>query len=110
MATHDEHPQSTLRPWLGVSAITASLFVFLTTELMPVGLLTPVSGSLGISVGVAGLMVTLYGVSAGLGVPFILAAALWALAALSTVTVGQRFAVVRKQALAEAAATREDRA
>ncbi|MFC7384527.1 MFS transporter [Sphaerisporangium rhizosphaerae] len=62
-----------LRSWLGVSAITASLFVFLTTELMPVGLLTPVSAGLGISVGVAGLMVTLYGVSAGLGVPFIVA-------------------------------------
>ncbi|MFD0685504.1 MFS transporter [Actinomadura fibrosa] len=62
-----------LRAWLGVSAITASLFVFLTTELMPVGLLTPISSSLDISVGVAGLMVTLYGVSAGLGVPFIVA-------------------------------------
>ncbi|UBU08296.1 MFS transporter [Nonomuraea gerenzanensis] len=62
-----------LRAWLGVAAITASLFVFLTTELMPVGLLTPVSSSLHISVGVAGLMVTLYGVSAGLGVPFIVA-------------------------------------
>ncbi|MFC9977048.1 phosphatidylinositol phosphate synthase [Spirillospora sp. NPDC127200] len=46
----------------------------------------------------------------GLGVPFVLAAALWVLAALSTVTVGQRFAVVRKQALAEAAAARENRA
>ncbi|WP_246645260.1 MFS transporter [Nonomuraea ceibae] len=64
---------SALRGWLGVAAITASLFVFLTTELMPVGLLTPVSASLAISVGVAGLMVTLYGVSAGLGVPFIVA-------------------------------------
>ncbi|MGP4098377.1 MFS transporter [Nonomuraea sp. KM90] len=73
MTTHDEHPRPALRPWLGVSAITASLFVFLTTELMPVGLLTPVSASLGIPVGVAGLMVTLYGVSAGLGVPFIVA-------------------------------------
>ncbi|MBB5631243.1 putative MFS family arabinose efflux permease [Sphaerisporangium krabiense] len=40
---------------------------------MPVGLLTPVSASLSISVGIAGLMVTLYGVSAGLGVPFIVA-------------------------------------
>ncbi|MCP2357207.1 putative MFS family arabinose efflux permease [Nonomuraea thailandensis] len=49
------------------------MFVFLTTELMPVGLLTPVSASLHITVGVAGLMVTLYGVSAGLGVPFIVA-------------------------------------
>ncbi|MFI7705839.1 MFS transporter [Nonomuraea sp. NPDC049480] len=49
------------------------MFVFLTTELMPVGLLTPLSTSLNISVGVAGLMVTLQGVSAGLGVPFIVA-------------------------------------
>ncbi|WP_350276970.1 MFS transporter [Kribbella sp. HUAS MG21] len=65
--------QSTGRAWLGVAAITASLFVFLTTELMPVGLLTPLSTSLQVSLGVAGLMVTLYGVSAGLGVPFIVA-------------------------------------
>ncbi|GAB3426225.1 MFS transporter [Flindersiella endophytica] len=56
-----------------MAAITASLFAFLTTELMPVGILTPVSTSLRVSVGVAGLMVTLYGVSAGLGVPFIVA-------------------------------------
>ncbi|NEA22975.1 MFS transporter [Actinomadura bangladeshensis] len=65
--------QSPARAWLGVAAITASLFVFLTTELMPVGLLTPLSESLDISVGVAGLMVTLYGVSAGLAVTFIVA-------------------------------------
>jgi CDP-diacylglycerol--glycerol-3-phosphate 3-phosphatidyltransferase len=37
----------------------------------------------------------------GLGVPYILALALWVLAALSTFTVGQRFAAVRSQALAE---------
>ncbi|MEO3750932.1 MFS transporter [Streptomyces sp. B6B3] len=66
-------PRSTARSWLGVSVITASLFIFVTTELMPVGLLTPIGASLDISVGVAGLMVTLYGVSAGLGVPFIVA-------------------------------------
>ncbi|MEV4567864.1 MFS transporter [Nonomuraea sp. NPDC049419] len=65
--------ESAVRPWLGVAAITASLFVFLTTELMPVGLLTPISSGLDISVGAAGLMVTLMGVSAGLGVPFIVA-------------------------------------
>ncbi|MER6346542.1 MFS transporter [Streptomyces sp. NPDC001595] len=61
------------RGWLGVAAITASLFVFLTTELMPIGLLTPLSESLGVSVGAAGLMVTAQGVAAGLGVPFIVA-------------------------------------
>lgn len=69
----ETRPYSVSRAWSGVAAITASLFVFLTTELMPVGLLTPLSGSLGISVGVAALMVTLYGVSAGLGVTFIVA-------------------------------------
>lgn len=73
MATRDKNPPSALRSWLGVAVITASLFVFVTTELMPVGLLTPVSASLEVSVGAAGLMVTLYGVSAGLGVPFIVA-------------------------------------
>ena len=73
MATQGTHPHSTARAWLGVAAITASLFAFLTTELMPVGLLTPMSTSLRISMGAAGLMVTLYGVSAGLGVPFIVA-------------------------------------
>ena len=58
---------------MGVTVITASLFTFVTTELMPVGLLTPMSANLDVSVGVAGLMVTLYGISAGLGVPFIVA-------------------------------------
>ncbi|WP_233580630.1 MFS transporter [Streptomyces triticirhizae] len=56
-----------------MAAITASLFVFLTTELMPIGLLTPLSESLGVSVGAAGLMVTAQGVAAGLGVPFLVA-------------------------------------
>ncbi|TDB84900.1 CDP-alcohol phosphatidyltransferase family protein [Actinomadura sp. KC216] len=46
----------------------------------------------------------------GLGVPFILAVALWALAALSTITIGQRFATVYAQARDAAAAdgTAED--
>ncbi|MFD5655200.1 MULTISPECIES: MFS transporter [unclassified Streptomyces] len=68
-----ESSPSAVKGWLGVAAITASLFVFLTTELMPVGLLTPLSEDLDISVGVAGLMVTAQGVAAGLGVPFIVA-------------------------------------
>jgi predicted MFS family arabinose efflux permease len=61
------------RAWAGVAAITASLFVFLTTELMPVGILTPMSRDLGVAVGRAGLIVTLYGFAAGLGVTFIVA-------------------------------------
>ncbi len=65
--------EGTWRPWVGVGVITASLFTFVTTELMPVGLLTAVGSSLDVAVGVAGLMVTLFGVSAGLGVPFLVA-------------------------------------
>ncbi|MFJ4654547.1 MFS transporter [Nocardia sp. NPDC088792] len=64
---------SPFRSWLGVAVITASLFTFVTTELMPVGLLTPLSSSLKVAVGTAGLIVTLFGISAGLGVPFLVA-------------------------------------
>ncbi|MCA2211532.1 MFS transporter [Jidongwangia harbinensis] len=73
MVTNDEHPYSATRSWLGVAVITASLFTFVTTELMPVGLLTPVSSNLDVTVGIAGLMVTLYGISAGIGAPFLVA-------------------------------------
>ncbi|MCE6998415.1 MFS transporter [Saccharothrix sp. S26] len=73
MTTTSAEPRSQFRAWLGVAAITASLFVFVTTELMPVGLLTPVSAGLSVSVGLAGMMVTLYGISAGVGVPFLVA-------------------------------------
>ncbi|MFR9798773.1 MFS transporter [Streptomyces sp. MS06] len=74
MSVQDQtRSSSEAKAWLGVASITASLFVFLTTELMPVGLLTPLSESLDISAGVAGLMVTAQGVAAGLGVPFIVA-------------------------------------
>ncbi|MEU6954606.1 MFS transporter [Streptomyces sp. NPDC045714] len=81
MTVHEEtnppatsgEPVPPVRGWAGVAAITASLFVFLTTELMPIGLLTPIGESLGVSVGAVGLMVTAQGVAAGLGVPFIVA-------------------------------------
>lgn len=73
MSPLDARQPSALRSWWGVAVITASLFTFLTTELMPVGLLTPISASLGVTEGAAGLLVTLYGISAGLGVPFIVA-------------------------------------
>ena len=73
MTASSTAPRPLFRAWAGVAAITASLFVFVTTELMPVGLLTPVSAGLSVSVGLAGMMVTLYGVSAGVGVPFLVA-------------------------------------
>ncbi|ONI81653.1 MFS transporter [Actinosynnema sp. ALI-1.44] len=71
MTTSDETTRSSAKAWLGVVAITASLFTFVTTELMPIGLLTPMGATLGVPTGTAALMVTLFGISAGLGVPFI---------------------------------------
>lgn len=73
MSSSSTASRSPLRAWLSVAAITASLFVFVTTELMPIGLLTPMSGGLAVSVGIAGMVVTGYGISAGVGVPFIVA-------------------------------------
>ncbi|WP_324194426.1 MFS transporter [Nocardia blacklockiae] len=73
MTTDTRTSRSPVRAWLGVAAITASLFVFVTTELMPIGLLTPIGAGLSVSVGAAAMMVTLYGISAGVGVPFIVA-------------------------------------
>lgn len=68
-AATSAEPHGTGRSWLGVGVITLSLFTFVTTELMPVGLLTPVGHSLNITAGTAGLMVTFFGLAAGLGAP-----------------------------------------
>jgi predicted MFS family arabinose efflux permease len=73
MESAEKYPYPVGRSWWGVAVITISLFTFVTTELMPVGLLTPISQSLEVPIGIAGLMVTLYGLSAGIGVPFIVA-------------------------------------
>ncbi len=73
MSIYQENALTPIRSWLCVGVVTASLFTFVTTELMPVGLLTSLSSSLNVAVGVAGLIVTLFGISAGLGVPFLVA-------------------------------------
>ena len=47
------------RPWLAVSAVGLATFSVVTTEMLPVGLLTSIAGSLGTSMGRAGLMISL---------------------------------------------------
>jgi len=60
------HPRlvSTRGPWPGVLALGAATFAVVTTEMLPVGLLTSLGDSLGVSAGTAGLAVTLPGVVA----------------------------------------------
>ncbi|MFI2410028.1 MFS transporter [Streptomyces sp. NPDC018947] len=52
------------RPWAAVLTVAAATFTVVTTEMLPVGLLTSVSAGLGVSPGTAGLAVTLPGLVA----------------------------------------------
>lgn len=59
--------------WLAVLAITLGVFAFTTTEMVPVGLLIPISNDLHVSQGMTGLAVTLYGLIAGVLAPVLTA-------------------------------------
>ncbi|MFD6156872.1 MFS transporter [Nocardia sp. NPDC060256] len=65
---------SALRGWLGVGAVTGATFTAVTSEMLPVGLLTPISDTLRITEGAAGLSLTATGVVAALSAPLITAA------------------------------------
>ncbi|TPG27104.1 MFS transporter [Variovorax guangxiensis] len=61
--------------WLAVGAIAVGTFVMVTTEFLPVGLLTDIARGLNVSDGTAGLMVTMPGVLAALAAPALTVAA-----------------------------------
>lgn len=67
--------RSPLKGWLAVSAVTLGIFALMTSELLPVGLLTPVGSELNVSEGTAGLMVTVPGLVAAVSAPLITVAA-----------------------------------
>src|SRR5271163_1382091 len=66
---------STRRAWWAVSSIAAGTFALVTTEFLPVGLLSEVAGALKVSSGTAGLMVTVPGLVAAVAAPFLTVAA-----------------------------------
>lgn len=57
--------------WPGVAAVTAATFTVVTSEMLPVGLLTPLGADLGVSEGLAGLSLTVTGVLAALFAPLV---------------------------------------
>ncbi|MEU9003266.1 MFS transporter [Streptomyces sp. NPDC048551] len=57
--------------WAALGAVSLGIFCLITSELLPVGLLTSVGDALGVSEGTAGLMVTVPGVVAGLCAPLV---------------------------------------
>ncbi|TQM85364.1 putative MFS family arabinose efflux permease [Saccharothrix saharensis] len=70
----DVRASTSIRDWLAVVAVGLGVFAFTTTEMVPIGLLTTMSGDLGVSEGSTGLTVTLYGAIAGLFAPVLTSA------------------------------------
>lgn len=56
--------------WPAVAAVAAGTFTVVTSEMLPVGLLTPIGGSLAVSEGTAGLTLTVTGLVAAVTAPF----------------------------------------
>lgn len=60
-----------LRGWLAVFAVALSATVFCTTEFLPVGILRYISQDLGVTEGLAGIMVTAPGLLAAFAAPIV---------------------------------------
>lgn len=60
--------------WPAVVAVAAGTFTVVTSEMLPVGLLTPISGSLEVSEGTAGLTLTVTGLVGAFSAPLVTAA------------------------------------
>lgn len=60
--------------WMPVIAVGLATFSVVTTEMLPVGLLTAITGTLGVSTGNAGLMISLPAMLAALFAPFVVIA------------------------------------
>jgi predicted MFS family arabinose efflux permease len=58
-----------LNGWLAVTAVMMGIFSIVTTEILPIGLLTPIGRTFGISAGTAGLTMTVPGILAALAAP-----------------------------------------
>ena len=54
------HAPAIRRPMPALAALTAATFLYVTTEMLPVGLLAPIGADLGVSEAGVGLLVTAY--------------------------------------------------
>lgn len=62
-------------PWWAVTAVSLATFSVVTTEMLPVGLLTPIADALETSTGTAGLMISLPALLAALFAPLVVISA-----------------------------------
>ncbi|MBT2227724.1 MFS transporter [Nonomuraea sp. NEAU-A123] len=61
--------RSPLIDWLAVIALTLGIFAIVTSEILPIGLLTTIGADFGLSDGIAGLTMTLPGIVAAIAAP-----------------------------------------
>ncbi|MET9715709.1 MFS transporter [Streptomyces rochei] len=67
-------PRSPLTGWLAVVSVMLGIFVIVTTEILPIGLLTSIGSSFTVSDGMAGLMMTMPGFLAAIAAPLVIVA------------------------------------
>lgn len=61
MSTHtSETPTVTMFPWIGLLSLASAIFVSVTSEFLPTGLLPIMAQDLGVGVSTAGLLVTIF--------------------------------------------------
>ncbi|MGW5740404.1 MFS transporter [Amycolatopsis sp. NPDC003861] len=63
--------------WPAVFAVTVGIFAIVTTEILPIGLLTPIAAGFGVSAGTAGWTMTVPGFVAAVAAPVVTVAAGW---------------------------------
>jgi len=63
---------SAFRRWLAVFSLACGTFALVNTEFLPIGLLSPIAQSLGVTEGHAGLAVMLPGIIAAISAPLIM--------------------------------------
>ncbi|MFF8807589.1 MFS transporter [Streptomyces omiyaensis] len=63
--------RSPLLSWLAVVSVTLGIFSIVTTEILPIGLLTSIGSSFDVSDGTAGLMMTMPGFLAAVSAPLV---------------------------------------
>jgi predicted MFS family arabinose efflux permease len=66
---HHAVSKSPLVGWLSVVSVATGIFVIVTAEILPIGLLTSIGSTFGVSDGIAGLTMTLPGVLAAVSAP-----------------------------------------
>lgn len=74
MTSSTSRQTSVRHPWLAVAAVGLATFLLVTTEMLPVGLLTPIADTLATSTGTASLMISLPALLAALFAPLVVIA------------------------------------